>query len=84
MSKFYVPTDSEHKFHETGIENWLPIGFNLELITTTLRSSTNGELLEITLETFHLPETTQVLPDPIPINQSSLNPQQNKNQPPLT
>ena len=27
--KFYAPTDSEHKFHKTGIANWLPIGFNL-------------------------------------------------------
>ena len=22
------PTDSEHKFHETGVKNWLLIGFN--------------------------------------------------------
>ena len=22
-------TDSEHKFHKTGIKNWLPIGYNL-------------------------------------------------------
>ena len=25
---FMPPTDSEHKFHKTGIENWLHIGFN--------------------------------------------------------
>ena len=31
ISKFYAPTDSEHRFNKMGIENWLPIGFNLEL-----------------------------------------------------
>ena len=30
ISKIYNPTDSEHKFHETKIENWLSIGFELE------------------------------------------------------
>ena len=25
---FYAPTDSEHKFNKTEIENWLPIRFN--------------------------------------------------------
>ena len=29
ISYFYAPTDSEYKFHETGIENTLPIGFGL-------------------------------------------------------
>ena len=29
ISKFDVPTDSEHKFNKTEIENWLPIRFNL-------------------------------------------------------
>ena len=29
ISKFYAPTDSEHKFNKTEIENWLPIGYNL-------------------------------------------------------
>ena len=29
ISKFYDPTDSEHKFHKTRIENWLSIGFEL-------------------------------------------------------
>ena len=24
-----APTDSEHKFHKTGVKNWLPIGFGL-------------------------------------------------------
>ena len=71
------PTDTEHK---SGIENWLPTGFNLTLITTTLCSTTNGESLKvlythlqslgITLETFHLPETAQVLSNPNPITQS--------------
>ena len=27
ISKFYDPTDSEHKFHKARIENWLSIGF---------------------------------------------------------
>ena len=30
ISKFYALTDSEHKFNKTQIENWLPIGCNLE------------------------------------------------------
>ena len=29
ISKFYAPTDSEHKFNKTEIENWPPIGYNL-------------------------------------------------------
>ena len=29
ISKFYDPTESEHKFHKTRIENWLSIGFEL-------------------------------------------------------
>ena len=28
IPKFYPPTDSEHKFNKTGIENCLPIGSN--------------------------------------------------------
>ena len=28
VSKFYSPTDSEHKFYKMWIENWLLIGFN--------------------------------------------------------
>ena len=35
------------------------------------------------LETFHFPKTLQVLSNLIPITQSRINPQQNKNQPPL-
>ena len=34
--KFYAPTGSEHKFHETVTKNWLPIGFNLR--TSCLRT----------------------------------------------
>ena len=30
ISKFYDPTDSEHKFHNIKIENWLSIGFEME------------------------------------------------------
>ena len=29
ITKRYAPTDSEHKFNKTKIENWLPIVFNL-------------------------------------------------------
>ena len=29
ISKFYAPTDSEHKFNKTEIKNWLPMGHNL-------------------------------------------------------
>ena len=45
VSTFCAITDSQHKFHKTGIENWLTIGFNLALITTTLRSTTNRRAL---------------------------------------
>ena len=31
ISKFYAPTDSEHKFNKMGIENRRPIGFSLGL-----------------------------------------------------
>ena len=46
VSKIYASTDSKHIFHKKGIENWLPIGFNLELITT-LCWTTNGKSLEV-------------------------------------
>ena len=29
IPNLYTPTDSEYKFHNTGIENWLHIGLNL-------------------------------------------------------
>ena len=29
ISKFYDPTDSKYKFHQTRIENWLTIGLEL-------------------------------------------------------
>ena len=29
ISNLYFPTDSEYKFHNMGIENWLHIGLNL-------------------------------------------------------
>ena len=81
---FYLPpTDSEHKFHKTGIENWLPIGFNLEIIIIII--TTVGERLKvlyshpkslrITLETYHKPKTAQVLSNPTPSLKSSTNPQ---------
>ena len=47
VSNFYVRTDSENKFHKMGIRNWLPIGFNLEVITTTQCSTTNGESSQV-------------------------------------
>ena len=31
ISYFYAPSNSEQKFHKTGVENWLPIGFGLRL-----------------------------------------------------
>ena len=30
ISKFHATTDYERKFNKTEIENWLPIGYNLE------------------------------------------------------
>ena len=49
ISKFYAPTDSEHKFNKTEMENWLPIGYNWEptVITTTLCSSANWVSLQV-------------------------------------
>ena len=41
VTTVYATTDSEHKLQKTRIENWLPIGFNLALKTTTLCSTTN-------------------------------------------
>ena len=38
ISKFYVPTDSEYKFYKARIENWLPIGFELESLWLAIRS----------------------------------------------
>ena len=29
ISRFYALIDCEHKFHKTGVENWLLIGFGL-------------------------------------------------------
>ena len=63
---------------------------NPAIITTALCSTTNGESLKVlythpkslgkTLETFQFPETVQVFSKPTLINQSSINPEQNKNQ----
>ena len=47
VSTVYATTDSEHKFQKTRIENWLPIGFILALITTTLCSIINGKSLDV-------------------------------------
>ena len=47
VSKIHDPTDSEHKFQKTRIENWLSIGFELGIpwksivITTTPWSTSN-------------------------------------------
>ena len=46
VSTVYAITDFEHKFHKTGIENWLLMGFNLALKTITLCSTTNGKSLK--------------------------------------
>ena len=45
--KILCHTDFEHKFPKGGFENWLPIRFNLALITTTLSSTTNMESLMV-------------------------------------
>ena len=54
ISKFYVPTDSEHKFNKTEIENWLSIEYNLGWCwlgtcghMATLCSSANGKSLQV-------------------------------------
>ena len=54
LQSFMPPTDSEHKFHKTGIKSWLPIRFNLGLFCWELTpiaavpcSTTNGESLKV-------------------------------------
>ena len=47
VSTFCATTDSQHKSHKTGIENWLTIGFSLALITTTPCSTANGKSLKV-------------------------------------
>ena len=54
ISKFYAPTDSEHKLNKTEIENWLPIGYNLWSSWLGTRShncyicsSANGKSLQV-------------------------------------
>ena len=47
-SKLYALTDSERKFHKTGLENWLDSIWNSfdwepAAVTSTLWSTTNGE-----------------------------------------
>ena len=42
ISYFYALTDSEHKFHKTGVENWLLIGFGLGI--PLIESPTDWEL----------------------------------------
>ena len=36
FSKFYDPTDFEHKFYKTKIKKWLPIGFGLHCLSSTV------------------------------------------------
>ena len=47
VSTVYATNDSEHKFQKMRIENWLPIGFNLVLITTKVCATTNGKSLKV-------------------------------------
>ena len=54
ISLIYALTNSELKFHESGIKNRILIGFNLvsplwepAVITTTLCSTANGESLKV-------------------------------------
>ena len=46
-SKFHDPTDSEHKFHKTRIENWLCIGLDSPdrepTVVTTTTCSTDSQ-----------------------------------------
>ena len=44
--KLYVPTDSEHKLYKTGIENCLPIGFNLGSSLLGTRSHNHYAMLD--------------------------------------
>ena len=93
ITKFYVPTASELKFRNTGIKNWLLPGIELVSTTTILYSTAvNSNLnilytdplsLEITLQTFHFFETTQVFSNPKHTTQSGINPSRKKNKPSL-
>ena len=77
--KFHALFDSEHKEHNLNhkatIENWLHMGFELEspdcepAVITKDWEPTEWEFLD----TFHFPETMQVLSNPTPITQSNTN-----------
>ena len=41
ISKFYDPSDSEHKFHKMGIKNWLSMDFELASLWLQTCSSLN-------------------------------------------
>ena len=41
ISKFYDPSDSEHKFHKMRIENWLSVDFKLASLWLQTYSSHN-------------------------------------------
>ena len=47
ITKFYVPTASEHKFRNTGIKNWLLPGIELVSTTTILYSTAVNSNLNI-------------------------------------
>ena len=87
ISKFYDPTDSEHKFHKTRIENWQSIGFELGFPWLRTYCHNHYTMLQIwhtvwlgdlwTIRgTFHFPWTVQVLSKSILSIQSSMKPQQ--------
>ena len=86
ISKFYDPTDTgNRKLAIHRVWTGVPMNGEPKVITTTSSSTYNKDSLKllythpqglrITLKTFHFPETMQVLSNPTPITQSSINPQ---------
>ena len=74
ISKFHAPTDSECKFNKMEIKKWLPMGYKLRSSWLgTCSHNCYTMFIGITMETFHFLGSVQVLSNPTPIIQSSIN-----------
>ena len=74
ISKFHAPTDSECKFNKMEIKKWLPMGYKLRSSWLgTCSHNCYTMFIGITMETFHFLGSVQVLSNPTPITQSSIN-----------
>ena len=74
ISKFHAPTDSEHKFHKTRIENCPPIEFQLGFSWLRIRKhnywlETRWVGIQLLQTRSSTTETVQVFPNPTLITQ---------------